>query len=82
MLVECLVQTDVMLEGPGHRAFRTRALFVGQRYDLPEEAVAQAIAAGRLRAVLADSPPVEQPARAVQEQREKPAAGPRRKGGS
>lgn len=67
MLVECLAQCDVTIEGPEHPASRKRVLFPGIRYDYPESVLSGALLTGKVRTI-GDSPAL---ARAVSRPRGK-----------
>lgn len=59
MRVECVGACDAELPGGGHRADRTRALWPGVRYDLPDGVAGPLIASGKVRAILPDPGPGE-----------------------
>lgn len=57
MRIEAIEQCDITLPGKGHIASRKRALFPGQRYEVPDETdIAALVKAGKLRAAKGDAP--------------------------
>ena len=59
MEVEAIVACDAVFEGRGHPAFRTKALFPGIRYELPDGLAAGLIAAGKVRRLGPPAPAAE-----------------------
>lgn len=56
MRIEAIEQCDVMLPGKAHPASRRRALFPGQRYELPDDTdVAALVKAGMVRVLKDDT---------------------------
>lgn len=49
MEVEAIVACDAVFEGRGHPAFRTKALFPGICYELPDGLAEGLLAAGKVR---------------------------------
>lgn len=48
MLVICIKQCDVLFGGKGHPADRTKALFEGIEYEIPDDAAERLIASGHV----------------------------------